>query len=125
MGSARLSIGIVAADRLVPNSIECAPGTGLANVRNSQQDQAVMHSVHEIVEEAKLLPVPERRRLLHAIEDSLAKDEEQEAVPVPPGGRYARLLALAGTMHSDHTDVSGDKYKHLAEIYADNHETRR
>jgi len=44
---------------------------------------------------------------------------------VPPGGRYARLLALAGTMRSDHTDVSGDKYKHLAEIYADNHETRR
>jgi hypothetical protein len=84
-----------------------------------------MHGVHEIVEEAKLLPVPERRRLLHAIEDSLAKDEEQEAVSVPPGGRYARLLALAGTMHSDHTDVSADKYKHLAEIYADNHETRR
>jgi hypothetical protein len=25
------------------------------------------------------------------------------------------LLALAGTMHSDHTDVSGNKYKHLAE----------
>ena len=40
----------------------------------------------------------------------------------PPGGRYARLLALAGTMHSDYTDVSTDKYKHLAEIYADNHE---
>jgi hypothetical protein len=50
---------------------------------------------------------------------------KQEAVSVPPGGRYARLLALGGTMHSDHTDVSGDKYKHLAEIYADNHETRR
>ena len=77
-----------------------------------------MHTVHEIVEEAKLLPVPDRRRLLHAIEDSLAKDEEREAVSVPPGGRYARLLALAGTMHSDHTDVSGDKHKHLAEIYA-------
>jgi hypothetical protein len=35
------------------------------------------------------------------------------------------LPALAGTIHSDYTDVSGDKYKHLAEIYADNHETRR
>jgi len=71
------------------------------------------------------LPFPVFGGLLHAIEHSLAKDEEQEAVSVPPGGRYARLLALAGTVHSDHTDVPGDKYKHLAEIYADNHETRR
>jgi hypothetical protein len=84
-----------------------------------------MHTVHEIVEEAKRLSAPERRRLLRAIEDSLAKDDEQAAVHVPPGGRYASLLALAGTMHSDHTDVSGDKYKHLADIYADDHEPRR
>jgi hypothetical protein len=29
------------------------------------------------------------------------------------------MLSLAGTAHSDFTDVSSDKYKHLAEIYAD------
>jgi hypothetical protein len=28
-------------------------------------------------------------------------------------------LARAGTGHSDFTDVSGDKYKHLAAGYAD------
>jgi hypothetical protein len=30
-----------------------------------------------------------------------------------------RWLARAGTGHSDFTDVSGDKYKHLAAGYAD------
>jgi hypothetical protein len=52
-----------------------------------------------------------------------------------PGHKLMRLFgmvsvpieeALGGLpMHSDHTDVSGDKYKHLAEIYTNNHETRR
>ena len=31
---------------------------------------------------------------------------------------YARSLALAGTAHSDYTDVSSHKGKHLAEVYA-------
>jgi hypothetical protein len=41
-----------------------------------------------------------------------------------PGGKSARQgpygmsLALAGTMHSDFTDVSTDKYKHVAEACA-------
>jgi hypothetical protein len=29
---------------------------------------------------------------------------------------------MVGTAHSDYTDVSSNKYKHLGEIYADNHE---
>jgi hypothetical protein len=37
-------------------------------------------------------------------------------------GPYAMSLALAGTAHSNYTDVSTDKYRHLAEIYADRHE---
>jgi hypothetical protein len=33
-------------------------------------------------------------------------------------GPYTRSLALAGTIRTDFTDVSADKYKHLAEAYA-------
>jgi hypothetical protein len=82
-----------------------------------------MHTVQEIVAEAKRLPAPERRRVIDAIEDSLEQEEDQQAAR-----RAAALdhwLALAGTMHSDYTDVSSDKYKHLAEIYADKHEKDR
>jgi hypothetical protein len=86
-----------------------------------------MHTVHEIVEEAKRLPVPERRRLIHEIESSLELEKDQEAAPIQPpsgapsGSRYGQTLALTGSLHSDYRDVAGDKYKHLAEIYADNH----
>ena len=30
-----------------------------------------------------------------------------------------KFIAMAGTAHSDYTDVSTDKYKHLADAYAD------
>ena len=84
-----------------------------------------MHTVHEIVQEAKLLPAPERRRLIHEIEDSLEKPEEKPPAVAPSGPRYARTLALAGTLHSGYRDVASDKYKHLAEIYADKPENVR
>lgn len=79
-----------------------------------------MHTVQEIVEEAKRLPVPERRRLIHEIESSLEKDlkvDQKEPPPVDLSSlRYAQTLALVGPLHSDHTDVAGDKYKHLAKL---------
>ena len=84
-----------------------------------------MHTVHEIVEEAKRLPVPERRRLVHEIESSLEKEQRQPATVEPPGPRYALTLALAVTLHAEFTDVASDKYKHLAQIYADKHEKVR
>jgi hypothetical protein len=84
-----------------------------------------MHTVDELVEEAKFLPAPERRRLIHEIEDSLEKAEEKPTTVAPTGPRYARTLALAGTLHSGYRDVASDKYKHLAEIYADKHEKAR
>jgi hypothetical protein len=88
-----------------------------------------MHTVNEIVEEAKRLPVAERRRLIHEIESSMEKDQivdQKEPPPVSPSHpRYTQTLALAGTLHSDYRDVAGDKYKHLAEIYADVHEKVR
>ena len=88
-----------------------------------------MRTVNEIVEEAKLLPVPERRRLIHEIESSMEEDQivdPKELSPVAPlRPRYTQTLALAGTLPSDYRDVAGDKYKHLAEIYADKHEKVR
>jgi hypothetical protein len=40
--------------------------------------------------------------------------EEEQPSPKRP---YAQSLALAGTVRTDFTDVSTDKYKHLAEAY--------
>ncbi len=77
-----------------------------------------MRSIDEILELARQLPPEDRRRLLDKLEDSLAEEE-----PVPSEtsaeGPYTALLEMAGTAHSDFTDVSTDKYKHLAEAYAD------
>ena len=83
-----------------------------------------MHTVREIVEEAKLLPVPERRRLIAELQEVLSNDEVT-------GAEAQRLAALdawnakAGTGQSSFTDVARDKYKHLAEVYADRHENGR
>jgi hypothetical protein len=78
------------------------------------------------------------RELLHHLVDALPEEELEEAhqlldalraandvgadAVTPDGKRYPRTLRLIGTGHTDYTDVSSDKYKHLAEIYADNHE---
>ena len=75
-----------------------------------------MRRAEEIFEQAKSLPDDERRRLIERLQESLkAKD--------PSSGQrleaMKRWLAMAGTGHTDHTDVSTDKYKHLADIYAD------
>jgi len=81
-----------------------------------------MRTVEEIVEEVKLLSPQERLRLKEKIED-LSQDENAAA----EAARLAALdafLALAGTAEADYSDVSSDKYKYLAEIYADNHELK-
>lgn len=70
-----------------------------------------MHTVQEILDVAKHLPASERRRIVHELEETLA-DEGHE------GEALDMFLALAGTGHSEHSDVSSDKGKHLAEVYA-------
>ena len=77
-----------------------------------------MRTLDEILELAKRLSGRDRRRLVEELEQSLPADEPDE----PDTTRLAamqRWLALAGTGHSDYTDVSADKYRHLAEVYAD------
>ena len=78
-----------------------------------------MRSVHDLAEQARQLSAKERRQLIEELKESL----EQEAPdPAASGTPYELTVKLAGTGHSDHTDVSTDKYKHLAETYGDNHE---
>jgi len=75
-----------------------------------------MGIVEALIEQARRLPRADRQRVVEAVEDSLVED-----TTIAPGtaeGPYERSLALAGTMHTAFTDVSTDKYKHLAAVYA-------
>ncbi len=79
-----------------------------------------MRTVDEIVEQAKRLPINERRELRERLEELEAEGEEGELVAERP---YAGWLAAAGSMHSDFTDVSENKCKHVADaIWEHKHE---
>ena len=63
----------------------------------------------------------ERRRLVAEIQRGLVNEEANGA----EAKRLAALdawIAKAGTGESSFSDVARDKYKHLAEVYADRHE---
>jgi hypothetical protein len=80
-----------------------------------------MHTINEIVEEAKHLTASDRQRLVAEIQKGLVSEEAN----VAQAQRLAALdawIAKAGTGQSSFTDVARDKYKHLAEVYADRHE---
>ena len=79
-----------------------------------------MRTEDEILKLARRLPPARRRR----IADKLLESAEREAGSAAGAqdrrlAALKRFLELAGTGHSAVTDVSTDKYKHLAEIYAD------
>lgn len=65
------------------------------------------------------LPARDRRRVVSALEASLAKAPPARSSR-RPAGSYDALLALAGTAHSDAEDVSSDKCAHVAAAYARN-----
>jgi hypothetical protein len=77
------------------------------------------NQAQRIIERATRLPERERRRVVSALEASLAKSAESIARPARRVPSYQALLALAGTAHADTADVSADKYAHLAAAYAD------
>jgi hypothetical protein len=79
-----------------------------------------MHTVEEIIEQARHLSSQDQRRLVEELEAFLAP--ESEVAQPSPTGPYAQSLALAGTAHTAFPDVSADKYKHLAEAYVDRHD---
>lgn len=85
-----------------------------------------MRTVEEILKAARHLSPRDQRRLLEKLEDSLAQQDETKwkAKGKRRKDGLAMFIAMAGTAHSDYTDVSTDKYKHLAEIYADHREDK-
>ena len=72
-----------------------------------------MRTAEEILEQAKRLSPAERR---HVAEELLAEFDKGEAAEaqVPERGPYAKWLDAVGSVHSDHTDLSTDKYEHVA-----------
>jgi hypothetical protein len=83
-----------------------------------------MRTAEEIIEQAKQLPLEERRRVLGALEVSLDEEEEASTTKAQLEGPYSRTLAAAGIGHSDFSDVSSNKGKHLAEAYGPKHGRR-
>ena len=81
-----------------------------------------MPTVTELIDQIRLLPSQDQWHLLKELQVLVEKelDEKQETGEGP----YAHSLALAGTVHARFTDVSADKYKHLAEAYANKHEDK-
>jgi hypothetical protein len=85
---------------------------------NNDGEQA-MHTIEDIIDRARQLPRQDQRRLLEELEDLLDQESTAEEFLIPEKS-YSRSLGLAGTLRTEFTDVSADKYKHLAEAYADN-----
>jgi len=88
-----------------------------------------MDKVERIIEQARRLPPRDRQKLIAALTKwrsngkGASKATKRRAASTLD--RLAALdgfLSLAGTAHSDYTDVSSDKYKQLTEIYAENHQ---
>jgi hypothetical protein len=82
-----------------------------------------MRTADEILEKAKLLSPDERRRIAEELLDEL--DEAQ--VDRPQGktqavGPYVRWIEAAGSVRSDFSDLSTDKYKHVAAASVHGHD---
>lgn len=73
-----------------------------------------MTKLEALIEEARQLPVPDRRRLVAEVERSL----ESDGAAATGSGSYAPLLSAAGKFPSDFTDVSTEKYRHVADALA-------
>ena len=87
-----------------------------------------MRAIDDILRRAKKLAPKERRRLVNAL-NALDRATESRAQRSRVGQRSKTRVgqdlwrSLAGTGRSKFTDVSRDKYKHLADVYADQHRT--
>jgi hypothetical protein len=77
-------------------------------------------TLEKVLREAKRLRPADRRKLMSALEsDPLQPAANKRAAAQ---SALARFVARAGSARSAFTDVSGDKYKHLADAYADQRE---
>jgi len=76
-------------------------------------------TLQQILEQVRSLPRGQRRKLADALlaeieSCDLQKSEKQRMAALD------KFLEMGGSVHTDFTDVSSDKYRHLADIYADN-----
>jgi hypothetical protein len=71
-----------------------------------------MRTAEDILEQAKQLSPEERRRVAEELLDELDRAPVDDAQPGK--GPYARWLDAAGSVRSEFTDLSTDKYKHVA-----------
>lgn len=88
-----------------------------------------MASTKKIIEEIQELSARDRRIVIKHLEQPRAKPssgtrKRSVARRTRQERPYVALIKLAGIAHSDHTDVSTDKYRHLASSYSDNHEAK-
>ena len=85
-----------------------------------------MRTVQEVLEAARQLPPEERRRLIEELldeRDRLVEELQASQTATERRRVLSSWLGIAGIAHRDHSDLSSDKYKHLAAIYANNHES--
>jgi hypothetical protein len=97
------------------------PGDGWKVVPLSSRSRAgaspAMSAVENLLEQAGRLSARERRRLVDRLEHSLLR--EVAGIRRTSARRpYARSLALAGTVHTNFSDVSSNKYRHVGEAVA-------
>jgi hypothetical protein len=71
-----------------------------------------MRTAEEILEQAKHLSPEERRRVAEELLDELDRNQADDAQP--RNGPYGRWIDAAGSVRSEFTDLSTDKYKHVA-----------
>ena len=92
-----------------------------------------MRTVDEILEALKRLSAEERQEFREKYDRLLKSwpDEQENEPSLGPDQLEARrlaaldsFLALAGTGHSDFDDVSGNKGRHLAAVYAPKSESQ-
>lgn len=76
-----------------------------------------MSAVEKLLEQARRLSASERRRLLARLERSLSREPARPRRRAAEGP-YRHSLALAGTVHTSFSDVSSNKYRHVAEAAA-------
>jgi hypothetical protein len=80
-----------------------------------------MPTVSEFINQIRVLPSQDQQQLLKELQALVGQQTTEQSETTE--GPYAHSLALAGTLHtSSSLDVAVDKYKHLADAYADKHE---
>lgn len=74
-----------------------------------------MQTIDEILDAARRLSDDERRQLVEALQGQ----RREEPIEGQRGQAISIWVGSAGAFHSDFTDVSTQKYTHLADVYAD------